>query len=539
MFMRQPSVIHYPESTQQLKLGFDRLCELLAITLGPTQGIVYASTDLQPRPELLTDAATIARRVTDLPDPRQNVGAMLLRNLVWRMRDRVGDGGAQVAVLAQALLSHALRYVAAGANPVLVQNGLKIGCQAAIERLDELSQPVQDQQGLAAVAFGVTGERALSDLLGEIFHLLGPLAHVSVEDYLAPYLQRQYLEGGLWKGKLSSPAFINSHATAQAILVEPRVVLYDGNISSIDQVRPALNLISLVQPPHLLLVAHKVEGEALNLLAATNQRTVIKVIPFGLDRAGDKARDDLADLALLTGATLISPQTGRKLETLRAEDLGQVRRAEAGAENLLVVGGAGDPDQVFDQIDTLYSRLEALPFGDEARPELEMRLGRLSEKMCVLKVGAYTQAERDYLHHRAEQGARVVRAAYEDGVLPGGGAAYLHCIPTVLATIPGLAEDETLGVRAVAKSLEAPMARILQNAGVQAPGVILSDLKEAGPGYCYDVLGGGLAEARTAGVLDAARVARVALETAVSGAAMALSTGTLVLKRKPKVSYEP
>ncbi len=537
--MRQPAVINYPESIQQLKLGFDSLSDLLAVTFGPTQGIVYASTDLQPRPELLTDAATIARRVTELPDPRQNVGAMLLRNLVWRMRDRVGDGGALVAVLAQAMLSNALRYVAAGANPVLVQKGLKVGVQAALDRLDELSQPVQDQQGLAAVAFGVTGEPALSDMIGEVFHLLGPLAHVSVEDYLAPYLQRQYLEGGLWKGKLSSPAFINSHTTAQAILAEPQVVLYDGNISSIDHVRPALELISLVQPPHLLLVAHKVEGKALNLLSATNQRTVIKIIPFGLERAGEKAHADLADLALLTGATLISPQTGRKLESVRAEDLGRARRAEAGSESLLVVGGAGDPDRVFDQIDTLYSRLEALPLGDDGRPELEMRLGRLSDKMCVLKIGAYTQAERDYLHNRVVQGVRVVRAAYEDGVLPGGGAAYIHCIPAALETTRGLAEDEALGVRAVARALEAPMARILQNAGVPAPGVILSDLKEAGSGYCYDVLGGDLVEARTAGVLDATRVARAALETAVSGAAMALSTGTLVLKKKPKVSYEP
>lgn len=537
--MRQPSVVHYPESVQQLKLGFDHLADLLAVTLGPTQGIVFSSTDLKPRPELLSDAATIARRVTELPDARQNVGAMLLRNLVWRMGERVGDGGALVAVLAQALLAYALRSVMAGANPVLVQNGLKIGGRAAIDRLSELSQAVEGQQDLATVAFGVTGERELSNLIGEIYHLLGPIGHVTVEDYLAPYLQRQYLEGGVWKGKLASPSFINAPATAQAILAEPRVVLFDGNISSIADLRPVLEQISLVQPPHLLLVAHKIDGEALNLLAATNQRTAIKTIPIALGRAGEKAQADLADLALLTEATLISPQTGRSLESLRAEDLGQARRAEAGSESLLVVGGKGDPDRVFEQIETLYSRLEALPFGEADRSELEMRIGRLADKMCILKVGAYTQVGRDYLHQRAEQGIKVVRAAYEEGVLPGGGAAYLHCIPAVAEKIPGLAEDEALGVRAVAKALEAPTGRILQNAGVQAPGVILADLRQNGPGYCYDVLRGDLVEARTGGILDAARVVRVALETAVSGAAMALSTGTLVLKKNPKVSYEP
>jgi len=543
--MKSPSVIAPPESIQQLKLGFDQLAELLASTLGPTQGVVISTTDLKPRPELLTDAATIARRMTELPDPRQNIGAMLLRNMVWRMHERVGDGGALTAVLAQAMLAYAARTVTAGANPVQVINGMKRGVQAALARLTEMSQPIQGEDDLAAVAFSTTGETDLSFILGEMFDILGPLGHITVEDYMAPYLEREYLEGGRWRASLISPYLINSPGALQAIYSDLQVVLFDGAVTAIDEVRPVLDQLTIRKSPEdqssarLLIVAHKISGEALNLLVATSQKTEIKVIAVSLERSGEKLQSDLADLACLTGAALISPQMGRRLESIRPADLGSARRAQAGSRDLLVVGGGGNPAEIRDQIEILQKRLHALPFGDADRLELEMRLGRLSGSVGTLKVGAYTQSERDYLHQRAEQGVKVTRAALEGGVLPGGGAAFLHCIPAVLDRVGGLSGDESMGVRAVAHSLEAPFRRILKNAGVQAPAVPMQHCIQNESGLFYDVNTGGLRESRSAGVLDAAKVLLAALETAASGAAMALSTDTLILKKNPAVSYEP
>jgi chaperonin GroEL len=537
--MPKPAVIVAPESTLQLKRGFDLLADLLALTLGPTQGIVLSGTDLKARPEVLSDAATIARRIVEVPDARQNVGVMLLRNMVWRVHQRVGDGGALTAVLAQALLKHTLRCMSAGANPILLARGVRRAVQAAVERLSELSQPPQGEDDLVAVAHSVTGQDQLSRLLGEMFDLLGSHAYITVEDYMAPYLERVYLDGGHWQAGVISPYLINSPALGRAVLKDCRVALYDGTVSAAEEVRSLLEQAGSAEEARLLFVAHQVSGEALNLLVATNQQTALKIIAVALKRVGDKARADLEDLALLSGARVISPILGRTLASISQADLGAARRAEASAEDLNVFGGVGDSAQARRQVDLLHRQLQRLPIGDEGRGELEMRLGRLSGSAGILKIGALTQAERDFLHQKAEQGLRVLRATLSEGVLPGGGVAYLRCIPAVDALWAVSDGDEAMGMRATARALEAPFCCILRNAGVDAPAVYLEQIRKAPLDHLYDALSRAILPARQAGVLDSTAVLRAALETAASGALMALSTDTLVLKRKPKVSYEP
>jgi chaperonin GroEL len=537
--MKPHSVIRYPESVQQLKRGFDTLADLLAATLGPTQGTILSSTELKSRPEMLIDAGTAARRLTELPDPRQNVGAMLLRGLVWRMHERVGDGGAITAILAQSLLDQSLRFVIAGANPMLVLSGLKRGVKVALERLDDLSFPVESEEDLAAVAYSVTGEREMSFILGEMFDILGVMGNISVEDYMAPYLEREYIDGGRWEGGLISPYLINVPGKGAAILQDIRVALYDGYVSSFDEARALLDLASQFKPPHLLLVAHKISGEALNLFVGTSMKTDLKLIAVSLRRAGEKARDDLEDLAILSGALLLSPQLGRSLESIRSEDFGRARRAEANTDLLLVTGGGGDPAQIRQKVEILQRQLRLLLFGDSEQVELQTRLGRLSGNTGILKVGAHTQIERDYLHQKGQQAIKTLRAALEDGILPGGGVAYLECVPDVETLSKTMVEDEASGVRAVASALQTPFRVLLKNAGLQSSGVIQEDLRCLPNGFVYDVSKREILGARASGVLDSAKVLKLALETAASGAAMALSTQTLVLKKMPKVSYEP
>ena len=443
------------------------------------------------------------------------------------------------AVLTQAILQHSLRCLSAGAHANSVIEGVRLGAKKAMDCLEQLCQPVQDESDLAAVALSVTGEEQLSWILGEMMEILGPQAYILIEDYMAPYLERVYLDGGRWEGSLISPYMVNAPQSGKAILQDCAVALYDGSIQLSEELSSLIEAASQREPKHLLLVAHQISGDALNYLAGINQQTKLKIMAIGLKRSGDRARHDLQDLALLTGAGLVSPLLGRSLKGFRQDDFGSARRAEASKEELLVAGGGGSPAHIRDEIEILQAQLRSLPFSDDGRADLQLRIGRLSGNAGILKIGALTQPERDYLHQKAEQGLKTLQATLEDGVLPGGGTAFLHCIPQVESLISSAGEDQAMGLRALMDALQAPARQILINAGVDAAPVIIADLMQSEPGLVYDVTRGNFAQAREAGVLDSARVMRVVLETAVSGALMALSTDTIVLKKKPKVSYEP
>ena len=537
--MPRPAVLKSPEAAARLKQGFDTLARLLSLTLGPSQGVVLSSTVLAARPELLSDAATIARRMAALPVPSQDVGAMLLRNLVWRVHERVGDGGATTAVLAQALLNQASRYVVAGANPMLLQQGIRQAAERAVARLQELAEPPKGEQDFIGVAQAVTGIPELSKILGELFDLLGPHAYITIEDYMAPYLERVYLDGGQWKARLISPYLVTSPGTGRSVLAEVSVAVFDGPVTTIEQIRPLLELALQQKPPHLLLAAHSISGEALTSLVATHtNHPALKIAGLALDRVGEKLQADLQDLALLTGAQLISPATGGQLQNIRPSDLGRARRSEGSTEALFVVGGAGAPAAIRIEIERMQKRSAGLAFDDEERQELELRLGRLSGSAAILKIGALTQSERDVYHQKAEQGVKALRATLEEGVLPGGGASYLHCL-SAIEPLTGHENDIQLGATALSRALEAPFRQILANAHVENPAVYLHQVIEAGPETTFDAIRQQVLPARQAGLLDPAKVLRVALETAVSGGLMAISTDTMVLKRKPRTSYQP
>ena len=555
--MTRTAVLTYPDAFYNLKLGFDQLADLLALTLGPVGGVVLSTTAHKDAPEPLNDAAVIARRILALPDRSQDIGAMLIRNLVWRVHQRVGDGSALAAVLSQAILGEAARYVAAAANPMSVQDGIRRGVKAASGALTAMSQPVETEADLVAIAQAVTHQPDLSLVLGELYHLLGPHAYIHVENYLAPYLERVYLNGGQWKAKLVSPYLMTAPARREAILNDPWVVVYDGDLSDAGELGPLFRLAqSKVQaakkPFHLLLFSRAINGDALNTLVSAHVSGLqqkdggLRVIAVNAQRPGEKLRADLADLAALTGASVISAEWGRSLLSLQESDLGRARRAEATPDALMLIDGKGAPMLIREQIQSLQKRL--LDLRDEVKPtldpdqgaldEIAMRLARLSGSTAVLKIGANAKSERDVLRQKAEQGIKALKAALAEGYLPGGGVAYCHCVAAVEA-LQGSNPDESMGIQAVARALEAPFNRILKNARIDAPGVILGDIRQWGDDLIFDVLDKEIVSARQAGLLDSTKVLRVALETAASGAMLAVSTGAVILKRKPKISYEP
>ncbi len=534
--MAVPQVLTGVRASAGLRHGFDKIAELLAVTLGPTQGTVLSQHATHAEPEVLGDAATIARRVLALPDRAEDVGAMLARNLVWRMHLRAGDGCATAAVLARAILDQGYRYIAAGGDPTSLRRGLDRAARAAVAALGSMARPVRSDQDLAKLAETVTTDPNLSAILGEIYGRLGADAYITIEDYVSPYLERQYYEGGRWVGRIASP-YLTDPTTRRAVLTECHVALCAGAVTSVEDVERLLQVVTATEWHQVALIAKEISGPALATLVLNHQKGSVKVLAAEL-REHESARDaDLQDLAAMTAATVLSVETGRPLSTLQPSDLGAAPRVEADAEELIVVGGEGRPEDVQRQGAALRARLQESSEQSDEADRLRFRLARLSGQIVKLMIGAHTEAGRQFTRQKAEKAIRALPAACREGVVPGGGIAYVNCIPAVLA-VPARG-NEVFGVKTLAFALETPFRRILRNAGVADPGARLAEAQHCGPDFGYDVLTERIVSMPAAGILDPAGVLREALQTAVSGAVMALTTDTLVLKRHPETSVEP
>jgi chaperonin GroEL len=526
---------------QRLMRGFDTLARLLAITLGPTQRTILSTSYQSRSPEALADAATIARRFVALPDNAENAGAMLLRNLVWRHHEHCGDGCATAAVLAQALLASAERYLASGVDPTALRRGIERAVGAACDLLKRAARAPNGEDDLERVAMAMCGESQLSLLIAELFTLLGADASIIVESYTAPYLEREYLEGGCWKARLASP-YLSGQAAGEVLLGPPRAVLHDcfvalfaGSVRSLDEVRPLLERLAQSDRRRLVLVAQDFGDPALTTLVVNQQRGVAQIVAVELREAGLRLHQDFADLAALTGAPLLLADRGDRLRDITLDSLGLVRRVEATDHDLRLFGTRKSA-QVREQITALRACL--VEAEDEIeRHVLRERLGRLASGTAILKIGAASTAERDMLRRRAEQCVRAMPFALRDGVVPGGGAAYAFAADA----LAGLAAHgaEAMGVEAVCRALDAPLRQIVANAGKREPAAILAEVRRRGAGWVYDSLADAIVPAAEAGILDSAGVLCDALRVAASGVSTAITTEALVLKRTPEMSLEP
>lgn len=526
--MSQPALISSPQALSCLRQGFDELASLLAVTLGPTQGVVLNDQG-NKSPEMLTDSGTIARRVLELPARGADAGAMTLRHMVWRVREQYGDGAATAAVLSQAMVQEAARLIAAGANPMMMRRGLERGVAAASQALQAQAQPATGQEMLSRLAAGITGDPDLGAVLGEMFDLLGEHAALTIEEFVAPYLEREYLDGGRWPARTAS-RLLMPHEGPDLTLQNPRILVVDQKLESLAQVQPALELIAAApDKTPLLIVARELNGEALGALTLNNGQGKLTIGAATLTNFGFLS-DDLSDIALLTGAPVISELLGQPPERVTLASFGRARRAMLSREGLTLVGGAGEPREIRQRIAQLRSQLPRLSRTDTAWEGLRLRAARLAGGVGILKIGAYTHTERAWKQEQAKKAIRTLELALAEGVAPGGGVAYLACIPAVLATSSECAsQDEGYGVAVVAKALEAPFKQIICNHGLIHPLVALHEVERLGPGYGFDVLTGQYVQMMTAGVQDCVGVIRGALEAAASAATMIITTEVLVL----------
>ena len=535
----RPGLRFAPQAHAALRQGIDRLANVLRPTLGPVpRCVAVANSSPNQPPEILDDGATILRRVVQLPDPYINMGAMLLRHTLWRVHKEVGDGTATTAVLMQSMTSQAARYIAAGGDPMGVRRGLERGLAAVLPVLQSLARPLDGTGAIACLTEAVCHDPEMATVLGEIFDTVGPDGYVRVEDGHKRGLERKYVEGVHWNEGFFSPYFATDSRKQEARLDDPALLISDLPFTTAEQLVPLLEQAARANQRNLMLIAHEISGSALGLLVTNHRAGTLRVLGVRAPSAafGRHQTGFLQDLAILTGGRFVTHAAGERAQDVSLADLGHARLGWATAIASGLLGGQGDPIKLRQRIAQLRGELKASTDSDD-RARLRERLGKLMGGVAILQVGAATQTEQAARRAKAERAVTTVGRAMARGVVPGGGSAYLIC-QRALCDLSASSPDEEAGLKILRRALEEPLRVIAANAG-HDPARVVSQVKSGHAGWGFDARSGQSVEMWPAGILDPVQVLQVALEAAVSGAVMALTTDVLVHHREPKMVFEP
>jgi chaperonin GroEL len=520
--------------------GFDTMAGLLRPTLGPlprTVAICHIFGS-QP-PEVLDSGATIARRTIQLRDPFEDMGGMLVRNLAWRVFERAGDGTVTAAVLAQSLVRESMRYIAAGGSPVLVARGIELGLEVAIAELRTRARQIDGPAEIASVIRGSIRDPELVELVAEVVDAVGADGAVLVEDGQGTRTTRDYLDGVRWnEGYLSSFLLRNDEAISTRVM-NPRVLITDIALERADQLVPALEACVAAGARSLFLVAPDAKDAAIGLLVANRERGVLEhAVAVRAPSIGAQRLGILHDLAVICGARYFSQERGDSLAEVSIDDLGRARQAWATRTTFAILGGQGARAAIKERMGEVKAELALVPREDTfAREKMRERIGKLAGTAAVIRVGAASVAEQAETKLRIEAAVRAARLAVQDGVVAGGGAAFLDSAGAVEAFAAGCEDpDVQVGGHVLARALAEPMRAILTNAGLEV-GPMVEQARRCG--LVYDVLERGWVDPWRSGLVDPLAVALAALETGASTAVMAISAEVLVRRKNPPQSVNP
>lgn len=524
-----PAVIPTPQALSQLARGVETLATPLALRLGPSKRFVI-NERTRREIEMLTDSYTIARRVIRLPGRGSNLGAMMLRKMVVELHEHYGDGAATATVMVRAMLQEAIRLIAAGANPTLMTRGMRLAVDAANAALTAQACPLVGEDNLIALATSVTGDPKLGEILGQMFEVMGEHATIIVQDAPRVCLDHDYIRGGKWDGYIPARQLL-PEGEVSLVLRNPLLVLADEDLTTTEQVQPLLELV-LAEPekPPVLILARSITGDALNMLTANHVRGVLSVGMFVLSSGSTLLHDDLADIAALTGGQLLSAIAGTSIRAIQPESFGRAHQVLLSANSLTIAGGAGAAPAIQQRIAGVRAELKRVTRArDGAWDFLRVRLARLSGGIGVLKLGTQTEQELEIKKEQVGKALRVLESAYNGGLVPGGGVAFLACLPALCSARERCQhEDETFGMAILEAALKAPFLQIVSNHGEIHPPLALDTVQRAGPGYGFDAQRGDYARMDERHILDCLQVTRGVLEAATSLAAMLITTDTLV-----------
>jgi chaperonin GroEL len=505
-----------------MKEGIDALAEAVKITLGPKGRNVVLDKKFGA-PTITNDGVTIAKEI-ELEDPFPNIGAQLAKEIASKTNDIAGDGTTTATVLGQAIVAEGLKNVTAGANPMALKRGVEKGTEKVVDRLRELATPVTEREQMAQVAaISANNDEAVGDLIGEVMEKVGKDGVVTVEESKSIKTEVEYVEGMQFDRGYISPYFVSNADKMEAELEEPYILITDKKITAVADILPMLEKVLKVTK-ELLIICEDCDGEALATLAVNKLRGTINVVAVKAPGFGDRRKENLGDIAALTGGTVISDDLGRRLDSVEVEDLGRARRVVIAKDETTIVEGRGTREDIDGRIVQIKAALETTT-SDWDREKLQERLGKLAGSVAVIKVGAATEVELRERKHRVEDALSATRAAIEEGIVPGGGVALINAMDSLDKL--SLEGDERTGVIILRRALEEPLRRIAVNAG-QDGSVIVQEVRNLPAGQGYDAARDDFSDMLQRGIIDPLKVTRSALENAVSIAGMVLTTNCLV-----------
>jgi len=516
------------EARRYLKAGIDIVVKSVATTLGP-KGRNVALDRKFGSPTITHDGVTVAKEI-ELENPFENMGAQLLKEAATKTNDIAGDGTTTSTVLAHAIVTEGLKNLAAGANPMLLKRGIESASKAVADAIVEQAIDITTKEEIASVATISAQDREIGELIAEVMDKVGKDGVITVEESRGLEFEQEYVEGMQFDRGYISPYFVTDAENMQAEIEEPYVLVYDKKISVAADIVPLLEKLVQVGKRDLLIIAEDIDGEALATLVLNKLRGMLNVLAVKAPGFGDRRKAMLQDIAILTGASVISEETGRKLETVTIEDLGQAEKVVSTKDETTLVGGKGDADAIKGRIEQIRVEIDNST-SDYDREKLQERLAKLSGGVAIIRVGAATETELKEKKHRVEDALSATRAAVEEGIVPGGGVALINA----MSALDGLqmeSVDAQIGVKIVRNALEVPMRKIAENSGkdgsVVVENVRQAQTRENNKQIGYDVLTEEYVDMVHGGVIDPAKVTRGALENAASIAAMILTTEALI-----------
>lgn len=522
------------DARKALEAGVDKLANTVRVTIGP-KGRNVVLDKQYGAPLITNDGVTIAKEI-ELEDPFENMGAQLVREVATKTNDVAGDGTTTATVLAQAMIHEGMKNLAAGANPIVLRKGMKKATDAAVEAIKEMSSPVTGKHQIARVAAVSSGNEEVGNMVADAMEKVTNDGVITIEESKTMKTELDLVEGMQFDRGYISAYMATDMEKMEANLDNPYILITDKKISTTQEILPLLEQI--VQCGRkLLIIAEDIEGEALTTLVMNKLRGTFTVVGVKAPGYGDRRKEMLRDIAILTGANVISEELGRELKDAKLEDLGTAKSVKIQKENTIIAEGAGSKEDIQQRIAQIRAQIEETK-SDFDREKLQERLAKLAGGVAVIRVGAATETEMKEAKLRMEDALAATKAAVEEGIIAGGGSAYIHATKQVAKLLDTTEGDEKTGVKVILKALEAPLFHISANAGLEGA-VIINKVRESEPGIGFDALNEEYVNMVDAGILDPAKVTRSALQNATSVASTFLTTESCVANIKEETPAMP
>ena len=511
------------DARKSLRTGIDILADAVKITLGPRGRNVVLDKKFGP-PQVCSDGVTIAKEI-ELPDAFENMGAQLLKEAATKTNDDAGDGTTTSIVLSQAIIHEGFKNVTAGTNPMAIKRGIESAVGSIVSELQGMSQPVETRERIGQVASLSAHEDAIGETIAEAMEKVGKDGVITVEESRGLTDEIEYVEGMQVDRGYISPYFITNSDRMEASIDDVSIIITDKKISAVADLVPALEKLLQAGQKNVVIVGEDIDGEALATLVVNKLRGIMNVLAVKAPGFGDRRKAMLEDIAILTGGTVISEETGRRLDSATIEDFGRARRISSTKDDTTIVEGHGSEEAIQARINQIKAQIEDTT-SEYDREKLQERMAKLSGGVAVIKVGAATEIELKERKARVEDALSATRSAVEEGIVPGGGVALVRA-QRALDSIEGLTVDEFVGVNIIRRALEQPLKLIVENAGSEGA-VVLNQVQHQSDDYGYDAELGEFGPMLERGIIDPVKVTRSALQNAASVAAMVLTTESMI-----------